>query len=92
MLFRSGAVIAGTTRWPKASLPASSSNSFIKFNAQPAPRRAPRFSNISNYSITAHADIRPSAIAVPPNLNDVTINGGPLNPGVHQLGASSQSG
>ena len=30
-----------------------------------------------------------SAIAVPQNLNDVTINGWQLNPGVHQLGASS---
>jgi hypothetical protein len=57
--------------------------------ANPRRRPAPPSLNISNYSITAGGAIRRSVIVVPQNLNDVTINGWQLNPGVHQLGASS---
>jgi hypothetical protein len=49
------------TRLPKVSLPASSSNSFTRFNGELVPRYARRFLNISSCSITAIADIRRSA-------------------------------
>jgi hypothetical protein len=62
---------------------------FITFNGQLAPPPAPPSLNISNYSITAGGAIHRSAMVVPQNLNDVTVSGWQLNPGVHQLGASS---
>jgi transposase InsO family protein len=49
----------------------------------------PAIFDISSFSIAAGGAIRHSAISAQSNLNAATIRGWLLNPGEHQLGASS---